>query len=154
MGFDAERFRAAKLAPRTERVEVEALAPFFGPDEAPVWTVRGLSAVELHRCAEAGKRQGTVESIVSALASKADQVAAVRRALGLTQDTPGEIAKRLEMLTLASVEPRIELPDAVKLAESFPVEFMVLTNKITELTGKGADLVKPAAASQTTPASA
>lgn len=154
MAFDAERFRAAKLEHRTERVEVEALAPFFGDGEAPAWLVRGLSAVELHRCTEASRRQSTIESIVKAMATQADQVAAVRKALGLAQDTPGEIAKRLEMLVLGSVEPKVELPDAVKLAESFPIEFMVLTNKITELTGKGADLAKPAAASQKTPASA
>jgi hypothetical protein len=152
MPFDVERFERAKFEPRRERVPVEALAGFFGPDEAPEWEVRGISSAELHRALEASRRQGSVESIVKAIAASGDQALAVRKALGLTNDTPGEIAKRLEMLVLGSVAPRIELPAAVKLAESFPIEFLSLTNKISELTGKGADLVKPAAASQATTA--
>jgi hypothetical protein len=133
-------------------VTVEALAPFFDAGESPVWEVRGLSASELHHALEAGKRQGSIEAIVKAIASGGDQAQAVRKAIGLTKDTPGEIAKRLEMLVLGSVSPKIELPAAVKLAENYPIEFLQLTNEISELTGKGADLGKPAAASQTIPA--
>jgi hypothetical protein len=153
MPFDPDRFEQAKLMPRTRTVSVEALAPFFDDGEKPEWTVRGLTANELHRALEAGKRQGSVEAIVAALATKADQAEAIRKAIGLTADTPGEMAKRLEMLTLASVAPRIELPIAVKLAEAFPIEFLTLTNTISELTGQGADVVKPAAASQQMPSS-
>lgn len=149
MPFDVDKFDRAELKPRTEVVEVEALAAFFG-DEPPQWTVRGLSATELHRAMEAGKRQSSVEAIVKAIASGGDQAQAVRKALGLSADTPGEIAKRLEMLVMGSVSPKVELPTAVKLAEAFPIEFLSLTNRITELTGKGADLVKPEAASQPT----
>ena len=87
-----------------------------------------------------------------AIAGGGDQAEAVRSALGLTKDTPGEIAKRLEMLVMGSVAPKIELPTAVKLAEAFPIEFLSITNRITELTGQGFDLVKPAAASQPIPA--
>ena len=152
MPFDVERFDRAELKPRTEVVEVEALAAFFGDGEPAQWTVRGLTATELHRAMEAGKRQNSVEAIVKAIASGGDQTAAVRKALGLTADTPGEIAKRLEMLVMGSVSPKVELPTAVKLAEAFPVEFLSLTNSITDLTGKGADLVKPEAVSQPTTA--
>jgi hypothetical protein len=152
MPFDPERFERAKFAPRQQAVEVEALAAFFDEGEKPEWIVRGLSSIELHRAMEASRRQQGVESIVKAIAAGGDQAQAVRRALGLTSDTPGEIAKRLEMLVMGSVAPKIELPAAVKLAESFPIEFLSLTNAISELTGKGADLVKPAAASQPTTA--
>lgn len=152
MAFNAERFERAKLESRKARVAVEALAPFFDEGEPAEWEVRGLSAAELHNALDAEKRQASIEAIVKAIASKADQVSAIRQALGMSSDTPGEIAKRLEMLVAGSVAPKIELPVAVKLAESFPVEFMQLTNKITELTGMGADLVKPDAASQPIPA--
>lgn len=152
MGFDAERFERAKLEHRRKVVEVDALAAFFTEGEPAHWEVRGLSATELHHAMEASRRQGSMESIVKAMASNADQVATMRKALGLSGDTPGEIAKRLEMLVMGSVAPKIELPVAVKLAEAFPIEFLQLTNDITALTGLGADLVKPAAASQTTPA--
>jgi hypothetical protein len=126
------------------------LSDFFDEGETPEWEVRGLSAVELHKAMEAGKRQGSIEAIVKAIAANQDQAGAVRKALGLTKDTPGEIAKRLEMLVMGSVAPAVSLPVAVKLAEAFPIEFLQLTNEISDLTGRGADLVKPQAASQPT----
>jgi hypothetical protein len=152
MPFSAERFERAKFEARRQRVQVDALAAFFDDGEPAVWEVRGLSSAELHRALEASRRQDSVESIVKAIAASGDQAEAVRRALGLSKGTPGEIAKRLEMLVMGSVAPVVELPIAVKLAEAFPIEFLSLTNAITELTGKGFDLVKPEAASQPTTA--
>lgn len=153
MAFNADKFERAKFEPRRARVAVPALADFFDDGETPEWEVRGLSAVELHKAIEASKRQASIDAIVKAIVSTGDQASAVRKALGLTKDTPGEIAKRLELLVLGSVSPTIELPAAVKLAECFPIEFLSLTNEISELTGKGAELVKPPAASQKTTAS-
>jgi hypothetical protein len=150
MGFNADKFERAKLEPRRVKVPVPALSDFFDDGETPEWEVRGLTSVELHKALEAKSRQGSIESIVKAIAANQDQAGAVRKALGLTKDTPGEIAKRLEMLTLGSLSPTITLPVAVKLAEAFPIEFLTLTNEISELTGKGAEMVKPPAASQPT----
>ena len=152
MAFHADRFESAAFEARRAVVPVAALAAFFDAGETPEWTVRGLSATELHRAIEAGRRQGSIDSIVKAIAANGDQASAVRKALGLSKDVPGEIAKRLEMLVLGSVAPVVTLPQAVKLAEAFPVDFLSLTNEITELTGRGFDLVKPPAASQPTPA--
>ncbi len=152
MPFAADAFERAQFVARSARVPVPALAAFFGEGEAAEFEVRGLSAVELHRAMDAGARQSSIESIVKAIAKSGDQAEAIRKALGLSKDTPGEIAKRLELLVAGSVAPALTLPQAVKLAEKFPVEFLSLTNTITELTGQGADLVKPPAASQTIPA--
>lgn len=151
MPFDGSRFERAEFKARTRRVAVPALAAFFDEGEAAEFEVRSLSAVELHRAMEAGARQGSVEAIVKAIAASGDQAEAVRKALGLSKDTPGEIAKRLELLVAGTVTPALTLPQAVRLAERFPVEFLQLTNEITTLTGQGAELVKPAAASQTIP---
>ena len=148
MAFNAEKFERSKFEARRAKVPVPALSDFFDEGETPEWEVRGLSAVELHKAMEAGKRQGSIEAIVKAIAANQDQAGAVRKALGLTKDTPGEIAKRLEMLVMGSVAPAVSLPVAVKLAEAFPIEFLQLTNEISDLTGRGADLVKPQAASQ------
>jgi hypothetical protein len=151
MTFDVGKFEAARFEPRTRTVPVEALAAFFADGEAPEWRVRGLNATELHRALEASKRSGTIDAVIKALAATGDQAEAVRRAIGLSsREVPGEVAKRLEMLVAGSIAPTIELPHAVKLAEAFPIEFLVLTNAITELTGMGFDVVKPAAASQPT----
>lgn len=149
MGFAADKFERAEFRPRTMRVPVLALAAFFDEGEKPEFEVRGLTATELHRAMEAGQRQGSMETIIKAMAATGDQASAIRKALGLSKDTPGEIAKRLELLVAGSVKPVLTLPIAVKLAEKFPVEFLSLTNEITGLTGQGADLVKPPAASQT-----
>jgi len=152
MPFNSARFEQAKFESRKARVAVEALAPFFDPDEPAEWEVRGLTAAELHQAMDASNRQGSIETIIKALATKADQAKAIRHALGLSGDTPGEIAKRIEILVSGSVQPQIDMPTAVKLAETYPIEFLQLTNKISELTGQGAELVKPSAASQPTPA--
>lgn len=148
MAFDATRFERAEFVARTKVVEVLALTDFFDENEKPEWVVRGLTSNELHRAMEAGKRQLSLESIVKAIAQAGDQAEAVRKAIGLTSDTPGEMAKRMEMLVMGSITPKVELTTVVKLAEAFPIEFLTLTNVITELTGQGFDLVKPAAASQ------
>ena len=151
MPFDVAAFERAEFRPRTERVPVPALAPFFADGERAEWEVRGLTASELSRAQDAAKRQRDMGAVADALAAHGDKAREIRKALGLSAETPGEIAKRLEMLTAGSVTPAIELHQAVKLAEKFPIEFLALTNAIMELTGQGFDLVKPVAASQPMP---
>lgn len=148
MPFNLEKFEAANLAPRTTDIELPALAVFFGKDEKPIFTVRGLNANELFKGMEASQKQKTMGALVEAMATQKEQVSAMRKALGLSDATPGEMAKRLEMLVAGCVAPVVSLPVAVKLAEHFPVEFMQLTNAITELTGKGSEMVKQKATTQ------
>jgi len=149
MSFNPDKFERAKFEPRTRQIPVPALADFFDEDSEPVWTVRGLTANELHRSIDAGHTQKTLGKILESIAANGAGVADARKALGfIGKDTPGEVAKRLEMMVQGSVEPQMPLPLAVKLAENFPIEFYQITNEITELTGLGFDLVKPAAVSQ------
>lgn len=149
MAFDAAKFELAKFAPRTQRVEVKALADFFDDDEY-FWEVRGLDSNELHRAIAASQTQKALEQILEAISKNKDQAKAAGSALGIHGDTPGEIAKRLEMLVAGSVNPSIDLPVAVKLAEKYPIEFLTLTNTITELTGMGFEYAKQSAASPET----
>ena len=141
--FDSAAFRASKFEPRLETVTLRAMQMFFPADVEPSFIVRSLTASELQKANDASTRQQAVDGVVKAIATKKDQVDAIRKALGLTQDTPGEIVKRIEMLVQGCVEPRLDHVDAVKLAEAFPVEFYELTNAITKLTGQGGTLVKP-----------
>lgn len=152
MGFDLDKFEKARFEPRTERVPVPALASYFADGEDASFLVRGLSANELHVAFEAQKRNAHIGSIVEALAASGDVVQEIRKALGLAgKETPGEVAKRLEMIVAGSVEPKLSLAQAVKLAQAFPVEFMQITNRITELTGQGSiDVGKPVPASRKT----
>lgn len=148
-GFNVEKFTTAEFEPRTEQVQIPALAEFF-EDGEPVFVVRGLSASELHKALEASSRQSQLGNVVKAIASSADQIQQIRSALGMGENTPGEIAKRIEMLTLGCVTPKITHAVSAKIAEWFPVEFYDITNKITTLTGQGGNRVKPQPSSQQT----
>lgn len=159
MAFDLDTFRNAKFQARTAVIKLDptiALAEFFGAGEPIEWTVRGLSGNEVHRASEAAEKQKARQDVAKALeAGSGERVAAIRESLGLSAvgtATPGEMAKRMEMFVMGSVSPAVELPDAVKFAEAFPVEFLQITTQISLLTGQGFDVVKPAAASQPTPA--
>ncbi|MEJ1365620.1 MAG: hypothetical protein RPU42_11135 [Candidatus Sedimenticola sp. (ex Thyasira tokunagai)] len=139
----ANDFMAAQFKHRTEAVPVLGLADWFNCEEGetPQWTVRGITGNELARANEAllKNKKLTIftEALVAASKSKSESVREVQEALGVSDDVHGEIAKRLEMLVMGSVNPTIDLPVAVKLAENYPIEFYMLTNKITTLTGQG-----------------
>jgi len=152
MGFNADKFQRAQYEPRIQTVELPALAEYFGEGEAPEFTVRGLSASELQMARDAGARQKNVDAVVKAIASQKDQVDSIRKALGMSSDTPGEVVRRLEMLVLGCVVPKLDHASAAKLAQVCPVEFYDLTNRITELTGQGSSRVKPQPSSPATEA--
>jgi len=154
MSFDTNRFEQAQFQPRTLDVAVPELAAFYAEGETPIWRVRGLTAAELQIAAEAAKRRELADNALQAIAANAGQVAELRKIVGLANDMmPAEVVRRQEMLRMGSVTPGIDLTVAVKLCESFPIVFVQLTNQIAELTGQGAELVKPGAASQPTPVS-
>lgn len=137
--FDIRAFMARTYTPREGNVSVPALREYFGDGHKPAWKVRGLTADEIARCNEAAEKNRKVQAIIEALTSsdKMDMIDGMRKLLGISTDVHGEVAKRLEQLTIASVEPEITLNVAVKLATVFPVEFYTITNKILELTGLG-----------------
>lgn len=140
--FDKKGFMKASFIPRTEKVSVPGLSDWF-KEEEPVWEVRGQTAEEMARCAEAGANSMSVENILKAISTTQEQVAEIKKTLGLgDKDTPADIKKRLTQLTICSVTPEIDMSIAAKLAQTFPVEFYIITNKIVELTGRGMDLKK------------
>ena len=148
MAFREVAFNSATFVHRTEAVAVPGLADWF--DGEPVWTVRGLTAHEFARCVEAAEKRNTSGALMEALmaGSKTEKVRELREALALTEETPAEISKRLEMLRIGSVDPAISHDMAVKLAEVFAIEFYQLTNVVTRLTGQGQCLGKPAPSGQ------
>lgn len=150
MPFDLGKFQGASFTPRTLAVKVADLKPFFG-DDKPVWTVRGLTGPELARVHEAVSRNRNRAAIAEGLLSESqqEQIKALREMIGCGDAVPDEIAKRLEMLVLGSVEPEIPHDAAVKLCTNYPAEFYLLTNKITELTGQGHEPGKPKRSSKT-----
>lgn len=135
MSFKAKDFLKQQFTARTEKVSVPDLADWFEGDA--VWTVRGLSASEFARCQEAEAKRSNIGIFCNALQLSAENRADLQKLLGTSGDVPGDIARRLEMLVIASVDPVIDMLVAIRLADAFGVVFYQLTNKILELTGQG-----------------
>ncbi len=147
MPFNIEKFQSGQFKPRIDSVDVPTLKDFFDEGEKPVWEVRGLTAPELSRATAAKAMHSVTDQVVQSLRDRGGTlIQELREKMGLGDATPPEVAKRMEMLVMGSVSPEITLPIAVKLAEYFPIEFTVLTNRITQLTGDGFEYQKPQAA--------
>lgn len=144
MSFDTKKFLKTAFEPRSEAVPVPDLKDFFKEGADPVWLVRGLTGHELGKVNEAEERNRNLIAIMEALisAKTEEKAEGIKRLIGLDDTTPSDIARRLEMLVLGSVDPAIDLELSVKLCTHFPVEFMQLTNAITKLTGQGAHVKK------------
>jgi hypothetical protein len=139
MKFDSKKFLKTKFERRTFPVPVPDLQMFFPEGEEAVWIVRGLTGQELGRADAAADKNKNIAAIVNGLTAdnSKEKAAAIKDLLGIGGDTPEAIVKRIEHMILASVDPVCTRDMAVKLCETYPVEFLAITNKIVELTGKG-----------------
>jgi len=139
MTFDSKKFLKEKFSPRTEAVPVPDLKDYFGEGKECVWIVRGLTGQELGRCVEAAERHKTLSALVNGIAAgMATEITdAIKSLVGVSGETPTDISKRIDQLVIASIDPICTMDLAVRLCEVFPVEFYMITNKITELTGQG-----------------
>ena len=139
MAFDEKKFMNTQFVPREKDIGVPDMKEFFGKDEKPVFRVRGLTGNELARVHEAIEKHkgiaGLIEKIM--VGNTEEKIDAVRNALGVSAEVPEEIAKRLEMFVLGSVCPKISLEVAVRICETYPIEFYTVTTEITQLTGRG-----------------
>lgn len=140
--FDSIMFRQAQFNPRRATVTLPAMACFFEAGDAPDFVVRQLTGYELAKCQEAVSMNRGVSALVAGLVGddNAEKIEQIRKTLGVSDSVPDEIAKRIEMLVIASVEPAMDREMVVKLCANFPVEFYQLTTEITRLTGEGAEL--------------
>lgn len=141
--MDLQRFSNATFVQREESIQVPELAEWFDKGEKTVWVVRGLTAAELGRAGQAAStREATLSALVQAMAGEGDKGSQIRKAMGLSdEEVPEDVARRIEMLVSGSVTPKLSQDQrdvAVKLAEAYPETFYRLTNKITNLTGQGA----------------
>lgn len=139
--FNANKFEATAFSPRIGEIKVPALSTFFGEGEDPVWKVRGVTGEEFAKANEAVDRSKNLSALVSVLERSTgleEKTEAIREALGLGDKVTGDLAKRMELFVAGSVDPEATIGLAVKMAGSFPVEFWLITNEITKLTGLGA----------------
>lgn len=153
--FDQKAFMKSEFSPRMEDVPVPDLIIFFKEGTKPVWKVRNLSGHEMGKVNEAAARNQSIAAIIDGIVSAVDKdkVDAIKLSLGLDDSTPMDIARRLEMLVIGSVDPKIDQETAVKLCTHYPVEFFQITQVITRLTGQGSEIKKKRSGSGATPES-
>ena len=138
--FNQDKFNSTEFEPSTETVLVPALQDWFGEGETAEFLVRGLTAVEYQQCDEAAHKDRDLSDLLAAMANGNRKLAVseARSALGLGDEVPGQISKRVAMLRVGTVSPPgLTRQTCVLIAQRFPVEFYELTNVITRLTGKG-----------------
>lgn len=142
--MNLDKYRNERRAPRTEIIPVPLLADYFDKDKKPEFTVRGLTGAEFGRCEESANRQEEKIKMAAALiGGDADAKAEALKQSADGPKIPDSVSKRIEMLAIACVEPKLEHSDAVLISEDFPIEFYQLTNAINRLTGAGRVLGKP-----------
>lgn len=142
--FDLEGFRAQTFKPRESEMTLEALSNAGLGDGVIV--VRGLTSAEIAQADEASQKGKLLSDLVEKLAetSGKQKAAALLEGVGISNDIPALLAKRYEHVCRGTVSPQLELSDVVKLADTFPIEFSQIANKILELTGLGKQAeVKP-----------
>ena len=145
--------RSAKpgLSPGPRTFKIEELRDWFGGDE-PVFTVRGLSGIELAQALESAQTTQSRAELAEALLDGTDgaKVDAVKEAFGLGTGVPDELIRYHELVIRGTVEPRLSRDLSVKLAERFPVDHKQLALRILALTGQGqAVKKKPSDSSET-----
>jgi len=139
MGFDFNKLVNGQFVPREEILTLPDLKEFFLEGEIPEFVVRGLTGHEFGRVQEAVERNKGLSEILDGLTSaiQKEKIEALKASIGLSEKTPNEIVKRIQLLILGSVNPKFEQDSAVRFCKYFPIEFYQLTNRITELTGQG-----------------
>lgn len=138
MAFNKKGFMKAKFQSRTEDIDVPEMKMFFEDGDNPVWKVRGLTGVEIGQSNEASEKNKNMAAIIDGLVSdkSEDKSNSIKKLVGINQ-TPDDIAKRIEMLIMGSIDPVVDLEFALRVCENYPIEFFQITNAITRLTGKG-----------------
>ncbi len=139
MSFESQSFMREKFQRRIEEVKVPELARWYGEAE-PVWTVHGLNGAELARVKAAPQSQRAVYDLAETLAhaTGTEVQEALQKLLGIDQESlPEDYVKRLEILTLGSIDPPCDKQLAKRIAAVYPVVFSRLTEKILELSGMG-----------------
>ena len=141
MGFDLKGFTKTKFKTRTMPVPVmsKALCHFFKETDKKEFTVKGLTGEEMGRCETAHTRMKTILTGLEALiGSGADNVKAIKDLLSLGgDDIETDVARRIEILCLGCVKPKLDIQAAAKITRVAPVDAKNLTNHILALSGQG-----------------
>jgi hypothetical protein len=139
MGFDTQQFMQEKFERRTKEVPVPALKGWFGKGDKVIWTVQNLNGYELGKANEIASKGSVSKAVLESLLSGhgEDVKKVIDEITGKGKSVPEDMAKRIEYLQSASVDPVCDLDLALKMFKEQVYTFLEITNAISELTSLG-----------------
>jgi len=149
--LDLTAWNAARLEIRKETLSFPTIAKMMGVDDVTI-TVRGLTSDEINKAQAARNSAKLAHELAESLtrAKGVDAANKLQALMGYGDGVQTITAIEMEMVTIAIVEPEsMRLPDVVKLAESFPIEFKELVGAVNTLTGLGKQMAGSSGSGQT-----
>lgn len=153
MAFDIKKFENSSFQERLKTIQVPTMLAFFPKEESPSFTIKGLTGAEIGKANEAQETCKNMDGLLNAIVASSgkEKAEGIKALLGVnSDDVPGDVVRRQELLFLGLVEPKLDRSQVVKLSEAFPVVFYNLTNEILKLSGQGKTLGKQKASGKVT----
>lgn len=140
--LNTDKFKSAEYEQRVQEVLVPGLASFFPEGEKAVVKVRGQTSSEIARTEEIDQQHQDIVTMLQAITTTKGQINAIKQHLGMDESVPTSIKKRMRKIVECCVEPVVDMPFVILLAERHPLEFGLISNAIAEATNKGMSLKK------------
>lgn len=137
--MDIKKFMNTNFIRRTGEIEIAELKEFFKDNEKPIFKLQGLTGEELAQVNAAVDKHRNLGKLLEGLLSgdAKEKVDAIKESMGITEKTPADMVRRIELFVRGVYSPKVDQNFAVKFAKNFPVDFYTVTNQISNLTGRG-----------------
>ena len=141
MGIDVKALQKQKWEKRTKSISVPRLKDWTKNGDDPTWTVASLGTKEIWKAEVAASEESrnAVEQLSTALVGSdiGEAAEAVKALVGVSTEIPQELAKRIFLLTYASIDPVCDLTTAGIICDHFPTDFLAITQEILNISGLG-----------------
>jgi hypothetical protein len=139
--IDVKALQKQKWEKRTKVIPVPRLKDWATDKKKPTWTIESLGTKEIWKAEVAASEESrnAVEQLSGALVGSdiGEAAEAIKTLVGVSADIPQELAKRIFLLTFASVEPKCDLTTAGIICDHFPTDFLKITQEILNISGLG-----------------
>ena len=141
MGLDVKKLQKQRFEKRTKIIPVPRLKDWVKNGGDPTWTIESLGTKEIWRAEVAASEESrnAVTQLSEALAGSdiGEAAEAVKALVGVSTDIPEHLAKRIFLLTYASIDPVCDLTTAGIICDHFPTDFLAITQEILNISGQG-----------------
>ena len=141
MGLDVKALQKQKWEKRTKTISVPRLKDWTKKGEKPTWKIQSLGTTEIWKAEVAASEESrnAVEQLSGALVGSdiGEAAEAVKALVGVSSEIPQELAKRIFLLTYASIDPVCDLTTAGIICDHFPTDFLAITQEILNISGLG-----------------